>query len=47
MNLFPIYCGSDTLCSVVPEIDKAISEAGKKISLPYGDDEYTKYCKIH
>ena len=45
MSLFPIHCGSDTLSSVVPEIDQAISEAGKKISLPYGDDEYTKNCR--
>ena len=45
MSLIPIFCGSDTLSSVAPEIDKAISEAGKKNSLPYGDDEYSKNCK--
>ncbi len=45
MSLFPIYCGSDTMSSVAPKISKAISEAGKINSLPYGDDDYTKKCK--
>ena len=45
MNLFPIYCGSDTISTVAPEINKAIIDSNNKISLPYGDDEYTQKCK--
>ena len=45
MNENKIFIGTDTVSGIAPQLLKAISEASKLRTLPYGIDPFTKKCE--